>query len=315
MVVVFLFFLGLRNALFVGIAIPLSMLMGILWIWLSGVTLNIVVLFALILALGLLVDNGIVIVENVYRYLQKGRDSDDAAKFGAGEVAWPIIASTATTLAAFSPLAVWPGIVGEFMKYFPITLILVLTSSLIVALVINPVLASYFMRLDERSDESSKSERPAGTDHFDNRRGHDGGRRVRFTHSVKRGCSTSCLIATVITLVLFLCPAATRVFLSGELPAVAGTEVRPVYLLCVERWSKTIVFGTVGLLFLSIFLTVRQPAPDRILPERRPDLHQRFRGNAARYRHQPRPIAPSSNMEEQVTASHPTVPRTSWRPS
>ena len=163
-VAVLLFFLGLRNALFVGIAIPLSMLMGILWIWLSGVTLNIVVLFALILALGLLVDNGIVIVENIYRYMQLGEVSDRAAKYGAGEVAWPIIASTATTLAAFLPLAIWPGIVGEFMKYFPITLILVLTSSLIVALVINPVFASYFMEVDKRAEtEAGRSRKVRNT--------------------------------------------------------------------------------------------------------------------------------------------------------
>ncbi|MTB49352.1 efflux RND transporter permease subunit [Lewinella sp. W8] len=154
-VLVLLFFLGLRNALFVGIAIPLSMLMGILWIWLTGVTLNIVVLFALILALGLLVDNGIVIVENIYRFMQQGTKPKDAAKYGAGEVAWPIIASTATTLAAFLPLAIWPGIVGEFMKYFPITLILVLLSSLIVALVINPVIASRFMKVDARSETAA----------------------------------------------------------------------------------------------------------------------------------------------------------------
>ena len=138
-VVVLLFFLGLRNAMFVGLAIPLSMLTGIMWLYLSGVTMNIVVLFALILALGLLVDNAIVVVENIYRYMQNGWNSKDAAKYGAGEVALPIIASTATTLAAFLPLAFWPGLMGEFMKYLPITLIIVLTSSLFVALVINPV--------------------------------------------------------------------------------------------------------------------------------------------------------------------------------
>lgn len=151
-VLVLLFFLGLRNALFVGIAIPLSMLLGILWLYLTDVTLNIVVLFGLILALGLLVDNGIVIVENIFRYRQQGANNKDAAKFGAGEVALPIIASTATTLAAFLPLAFWPGLVGEFMKYLPITLILVLTSSLIVALVINPVIASRFMKVDEAAE-------------------------------------------------------------------------------------------------------------------------------------------------------------------
>ena len=152
-VLVLLFFLGIRNALFVGMAIPLSMLMGIMILYLTGTTMNIVVLFALILALGLLVDNGIVVVENIYRYMQNGYSGIDAAKYGAGEVAVPIIASTATTLAAFVPLAFWPGLVGEFMKFLPITLIIVLASSLFVALVINPVLTSKLMKVDERADE------------------------------------------------------------------------------------------------------------------------------------------------------------------
>lgn len=154
---ILLFFLGLRNALFVGIAIPLSMLMGILFIYMSGVTLNIVVLFALILALGLLVDNGIVVIENIYRYVQEGHSLVDASKKGAGEVALPIIASTATTLAAFVPIAFWPGLVGSFMKYLPITLIIVLTSSLFVALVINPVLSATFMKMEEIA--STRTER------------------------------------------------------------------------------------------------------------------------------------------------------------
>lgn len=150
---VLLFFLGLRNASFVGLAIPLSMLMGILILQLTGTTMNIVVLFSLILALGLLVDNAIVVVENIYRYMQNGYSAWDSAKYGASEVALPIIASTATTLAAFLPLAFWPGISGSFFQYLPLTLIMVLTSSLFVALVINPVFTSRFMRVDERADD------------------------------------------------------------------------------------------------------------------------------------------------------------------
>ncbi len=151
-ILVLLFFLGLRNATFVGLAIPLSMLMGILWLNIAGVTMNIVVLFSLILALGLLVDNGIVVVENIFRYMQNGYDGIQAAKYGTGEVALPIIASTATTLAAFVPLAFWPGIMGVFMQYLPITLIIVLSSSLFVALVINPVFTSRFMKVDTRAN-------------------------------------------------------------------------------------------------------------------------------------------------------------------
>lgn len=146
---VLLFFLGLRNALFVGIAIPLSMLMSFMILGAFGVTLNMMVLFGLVLALGMLVDNGIVVVENIYRLMDEGMSPLDAAKNGVGEVAWPIIASTATTLAAFTPLIVWPGIMGEFMFFLPMTLIVVLGSSLFVALVINPVLTSLFMKVGE----------------------------------------------------------------------------------------------------------------------------------------------------------------------
>lgn len=144
---VLLFFLGLRNALFVGVAIPLSMFMSFLILSSMGVTLNTMVLFSLVLALGMLVDNGIVVVENVQRLMEEGVDSFTAVKKGVGEIAWPIIASTATTLGAFIPLALWPGMMGEFMKYLPITLIIVLGSSLFVALVINPVLIVIYMKV------------------------------------------------------------------------------------------------------------------------------------------------------------------------
>jgi multidrug efflux pump subunit AcrB len=147
---VLLFFLGLRNAMFVGVAIPLSMFMSYALLDTMGVTLNTIVLFSLVLALGMLVDNGIVVVENIYRMMDEyGMDPITASKKGVGEVAWPIISSTATTLAAFVPLAMWPGMMGEFMKYLPITLIIVLGSSLFVALVINPVLTSVYMKLKE----------------------------------------------------------------------------------------------------------------------------------------------------------------------
>ncbi|MBK6566852.1 MAG: efflux RND transporter permease subunit [Saprospiraceae bacterium] len=150
---ILLFFLGLRNANMVGLAIPISMLLGIMILNLMGVTLNIVVLFGLILALGMLVDNSIVAVENMYRYVQNGYSPMKAARYGVGEIAVPIISSTATTLAAFIPLGFWPGIMGEFMKYFPITLIIVLSSSLFVALVVNPVVAAKFMKIDEKDTD------------------------------------------------------------------------------------------------------------------------------------------------------------------
>jgi multidrug efflux pump subunit AcrB len=155
-VVVLMFFLGLRNALFVGIAIPLSMLMSYMILAAFGITLNTMVLFALVMGLGMLVDNGIVVVENVYSLMSQGMSRRQAAIEGIGEVAWPIIASTATTLAAFFPLGLWPGTMGKFMIYFPMTLSIVLGSSLFVALVINAMLTADFMKIKEEEMSRKK---------------------------------------------------------------------------------------------------------------------------------------------------------------
>lgn len=157
-VAVLFFFLGIRNALFVGLAIPLSMFMSFLILSAMGVTINMIVLFALILALGMLVDNAIVIIENIYRlYEEEDMKLMDACKQGVGEVAIPIIASTATTLAAFFPLLFWNDLMGEFMGYIPLTLITVLASSLFIALVINPVVAKTFMKKESEEKSIKKS--------------------------------------------------------------------------------------------------------------------------------------------------------------
>jgi multidrug efflux pump subunit AcrB len=147
---VLMFFLGFRNALFVGIAIPLSMFLSFIILSSMGFTLNTMVLFALVMGLGMLVDNGIVVVENVYTLMSEGMPRIKAAKQGLGEIAWPIIASTATTLAAFFPLGLWPGTIGKFMVIFPITLSVVLGSSLFVALIINSMLTSKYMLVEEK---------------------------------------------------------------------------------------------------------------------------------------------------------------------
>jgi multidrug efflux pump subunit AcrB len=155
---VLLFFLGLNNSFFVGVSIPLSMFLSFMVLRLMGISMNMVVLFSLILALGMLVDNAIVVVENIYRFVEEGWDRTQAAKKATGEVAMPVIAATATTLAAFTPLLFWPGEVGSFMGYLPKTLIVTLTSSLFVALVIIPTLCAMFLRLE---DDPSPPLRPA----------------------------------------------------------------------------------------------------------------------------------------------------------
>ena len=142
-------FLGFRNALFSGIAIPLSMFLSFIILSQGGITLNSMVLYSLILALGMLVDNGIVVVENVYRLYTNGYSKMNATKKGVSEIAFPIISSTLTTLAAFFPLLMWKGIIGEFMSILPKTLIVVLSSSLFVALIINPPFMANYMKFDD----------------------------------------------------------------------------------------------------------------------------------------------------------------------
>ena len=146
-IIVLFFVMGIRNAVLVSLAIPFSMLMSFIILQALGITLNMVVLFSLTLALGMLVDNAIVIIENIFRYMEQGVPRIQAAIKATGEVSQAVTASTLTTVAAFFPLIFWPGIMGEFMVYLPKAVIITLSSSLFVALVINPALASIFLRL------------------------------------------------------------------------------------------------------------------------------------------------------------------------
>jgi multidrug efflux pump len=143
---VLFFFMGVRNSLFVAVAIPLSMLLGFIVISLAGMTLNMVVLFSLILALGMLVDNAIVLVENIYRHVEEGAELTTAAIEGTKEVAGAVTASTATTVAAFAPLVFWTGVMGQFMGFLPKTVIIVLVSSLVIAIGVLPVVSARLMK-------------------------------------------------------------------------------------------------------------------------------------------------------------------------
>ncbi|NPA68110.1 MAG: efflux RND transporter permease subunit [Chlorobi bacterium] len=154
---VLFFFLGAKNALYVGLAIPASMLISFVILNSMGITINMMTLFGLILALGMLVDNAIVAVENIFRFISEGYKPLDAARYAVGEIAWAIIASTATTLAAFVPLIFWPGIIGNFMKFLPLTLVVVMSASLFVALVIIPVVATGFSQKQEKKPSRKKT--------------------------------------------------------------------------------------------------------------------------------------------------------------
>ncbi len=145
-ILILLLFLGLRNSVIVGFSIPMSMFLSFAILGIMGETVNMITLFSMILALGMLVDNAIVVVENIYRFADKGYKLKDAARKATSEVATPIIASTLTTLAAFFPLVFWNDIMGEFIKLLPITLIIVLTSSLVNALIFTPVLSTRLVK-------------------------------------------------------------------------------------------------------------------------------------------------------------------------
>lgn len=154
--VIFLF-MGFSNAVFVSMAIPIAFLITFIVFAMIGMTLNTIVLFSLTLALGMLVDNGIVVVENIYRHAQRGLPPAEAARTGAGEVAMPVIASTVTTIAAFAPLFFWPTMMGKMMQFLPRTLTIILLASLFVGLVVNPALASVFSRARKQKIPSKYS--------------------------------------------------------------------------------------------------------------------------------------------------------------
>ena len=154
--IVLMFFMGFTNAFFVGLAVPLSMAMAFMIMPALGFTMNMIVMFGLIFALGIVVDDAIVVIENIHRTHQKQPNIILAAKQAAGEVFLPILSGTLTTLAPFFPLAFWPGIVGEFMFYIPVTLIITLFASLFVAYIINPVFAVSFMQHEYDAPDNKK---------------------------------------------------------------------------------------------------------------------------------------------------------------
>ena len=259
---VLLFFLGLRNALFVGVAIPLSMFMSFMILSALGITFNVMVLFSLVLALGMLVDNGIVVVENVYRLMDEGKSAIAAAKLGVGEVAWPIIASTATTLAAFMPLAIWPGLIGEFMKYLPITLIVVLSSSLFVALVINPVLTSVFMRVGEEAVNKRRSNRVSLS---------LAGFGVVFLVLGATAFGNVLIIAGLMTaLNAYVLSPATRVFQDRFLPRLERGYERFLRFALAKRRPWFFFFGTASLMVVAFALLGAFPPKVEFFPSNEP---------------------------------------------
>ncbi|HRH65877.1 MAG TPA: efflux RND transporter permease subunit [Bacteroidia bacterium] len=153
--VILMFFMGTTNAFFVALSVPLSMCLAFLVMPTLGFSLNMIVLFSFLLALGIVVDDAIVVIENTHRIFANGKKNIvEAAKLAAGEVFMPVFSGTLTTLAPFVPLLFWKGVIGKFMFFLPVTLIVTLTASLVVAYIINPVFAVQFMKPHKEHDEA-----------------------------------------------------------------------------------------------------------------------------------------------------------------
>ena len=194
--------LGIRSSGLVGIAIPGSFLIGILYLYLFGMTINIVVLFSLILAVGMLVDGAIVVTEFADRKMAEGNPKRLAYATAAKRMAWPITASTLTTLAAFMPLLFWPGVVGEFMKFLPITLIVTLSGSLLMALIFVPTLGSIFGKVGTSNERTLKRLAATEVGEIKDIDGFTGvyARTLRFL--VRRGWGASAVVATAVAMLI-----------------------------------------------------------------------------------------------------------------
>ena len=264
-ITVLMFFLGFRNALFVGFAIPMSMLMSFVVIGFLGETINTMVLFGLIMGLGMLVDNGIVVVENAYRLMEKDKmNSIEAAKKGIGEIAYPIIISTATTVAAFLPLGFWPGVIGEFMIFFPITLSIVLGSSLVVAIFFNSMLVSKFMKIDKNEISLKSLKRLSlilgGI-----------GMILIFNIGVFRALGTIMILSTILLWVYkYLIKDWTIYFQEVFLYKLETKYKRFLTFALSSKKPFYFLFGTIGLLFSSfIILGIASPKVE-FFPENEP---------------------------------------------
>ena len=264
-ITVLMFFLGFRNALFVGFAIPMSMLMSFVVIGFLGETINTMVLFGLIMGLGMLVDNGIVVVENAYRLMEKDKmNSIEAAKKGIGEIAYPIIISTATTVAAFLPLGFWPGVIGEFMIFFPITLSIVLGSSLVVAIFFNSMLVSKFMKIDKNEISLKSLKRLSlilgGI-----------GIILIFNIGVFRALGTIMILSTILLWVYkYLIKDWTIYFQEVFLNKLETKYKRFLTFALSSKKPFYFLFGTIGLLFSSfIILGIASPKVE-FFPENEP---------------------------------------------
>ncbi|MBL7939643.1 MAG: efflux RND transporter permease subunit [Flavobacteriales bacterium] len=264
-----LFFLGLRNALFVGLAIPMSMFISFIILNAAGVTLNIMVLFSLILALGRLVDDGIVIVENIYRHMTNGEPAMAATRKAVGEVTLPIVAATTATVMVFVPLLFWPGMMGQFMKWMPITFMVALSSSLFVALVVNPALSTQFMKVERENPDAKKVYKLAGIFAVIGTLVLVMGKGMGADFLVGLGSLT--IFAGILGILnLKIAVPGTRWFQDVFLPRLEARYERFLRYALDRHHPRTFLLGTFGLLVLAIVLLIVVPPKVEFFPINEP---------------------------------------------
>ena len=262
--VVLMFFMGVKNAFFVGLAVPLSMCVAFMIMPTLGFSLNMIVMFGFIFALGIVVDDAIVVVENTHRIHKTVPDIKIAAKMAAGEVFLPILSGTLTTLAPFFPLAFWPGMVGKFMYYMPVTLIITLFASLFVAYIMNPVFAVDFMSKDDHIVHDKRRKKMLLKN--------IGVMAVLATIayiSSLLGVASTVFLTTGNVIVIFALLYAFHNFIGSKIIHHFQDDIWPKFVLSYERLLKKLLigrrpsmllFGTIALFFLTFILVgIRKP--------------------------------------------------------
>ena len=264
--IILMFFMGATNAIFVALSVPLSMFIAFLVLPSVGFTMNMIVLFAFLLGLGIVVDDAIVVIENTHRVYDGGKvPIKEAAKRAAGEIFLPVLSGTATTLAPFVPLAFWGGVIGKFMRFLPVTLIITLTASLVVAYIINPVFAVDFMSHDHAPDQRKKRKRMlivVGVMAA-----------LAFIFYIAGSFGMGNFIITLILLYLFyqfVLERAIRGFQNRTWPAVQRIYAR--FLVWALARPKTILVSTVGLLFVAVFITAARSPKIVFFPKAEPNF-------------------------------------------
>ncbi|MFD2513083.1 efflux RND transporter permease subunit [Pontibacter locisalis] len=266
---VLMFFMGTTNAIFVGLSVPISMFVAFLTFSFLGISLNMIVLFAFLLALGIVVDDAIVVIENTHRiYHTTNLSIVKAAKVAAGEVFIPVLAGTLTTIAPFFPLLFWPGIVGKFMQYLPITLIVTLVSSLLVAFIVNPVFAVSFMKKDEHAESRPSSGKAFWVLIAI-------GFAIAIVGYITGWFGTANLVMLIVVLVLlnkFVFTGMINSFQNKILPRFMTGYERLLRWMLIGKRPVGVFLGVIGLLIFSVVLTAINPPKMVFFPSGDPNF-------------------------------------------